>query len=436
VTDSEQTGAGAGGGHRREHQPPAQARERRSRAAEAQRHDEVPPPDTRPAVGTPASPAVWRRAAAGARVALHRRGWADARWSFLYERGGTGYVARAAPDLVAAAARRMRREISPPAELRGPFLLPPVWTWQVPLYFWFGGMAAGASFVAAGADLARDHRSARIARLVALGALMPSPPLLIADLGRPLRFFNMLRVFKPRSPMSMGSWCLSVFGGLLAAAVGADLLGRERAARALGAASAAAGTYLGSYTGVLLAGTAVPLWARSRAFLPPLFVCTATASGAAACRLTIAAAGERPEGHPTRTALATVETLAMIAELGLSAVNERRLGPLARALEEGRAGRLMRAAKWAVRAGLALRGTRLIGAAGGRGAADRAAGAADRAAVAAGHLSSLLFLLGGLAFRFAWLAAGKASAEDAEAIVATARRARPANGGDGAAASA
>src|SRR3954454_7369154 len=157
----------------------------------------------------------------------------------------------------------------------------PVWTWEVPLYFWFGGMAAGASFVGLACDIAGDEHSARIARRVALGALLPSPPLLIKDLGRPELFYNMLRIFKPRSPMSMGSWCLTVFGGLVSAAVGADLLGRPRVARGLGAANAVVGGYLGSYTGVLLASTAVPLWARSRLFLGPIFVSTATATGAA-----------------------------------------------------------------------------------------------------------------------------------------------------------
>jgi DMSO reductase anchor subunit len=406
VTRSEQTGAGAGGGHRSGDHGPAKARERRSRRAEARRHDTAVPEarDARPATGRPASPASWRRAAEHARVALHQRGWADARWSFLYARGETRYAepVPAGGDGVAAAARRMRRDVPAPAELRGPFLQPPVWTWEIPLYFWFGGMAAGASFVAAGCDLAGDRRSARVARLVALAALAPSPPLLIADLGRPLRFFNMLRVFKPRSPMSMGSWCLSAFGALLTGAIGADLLGRERTARALGGVTALAGTYLGSYTGILLAGTAVPVWARSRAFLPPLFICTATANGSALCRLVLAAAGTVPEGHPTRGALAGVETLSMTTELVLSSVNERRLGRSGRALEDGRAGALMRTAKWAVRGGLALRAARSAG-------------------PAAGHASSALFLLGGLAFRFAWMAAGRDSARDAEAVVATAR---------------
>ena len=77
--------------------------------------------------------------------------------------------------------------------VNGPMIKAPVWTWEVPLYFWFGGMASGSSFVALACDLAGDHRSAARARKVALGALVPCPPLLIADLGRPARFVNMLR---------------------------------------------------------------------------------------------------------------------------------------------------------------------------------------------------------------------------------------------------
>jgi formate-dependent nitrite reductase membrane component NrfD len=102
---------------------------------------------------------------------------------------------------------------------------------------------------------------------VALAAALPSAPLLVLDLGRPLRFLHMLRIFKPRSPMSMGAWCLAAFSGAATLAVGADILGHGKPARALGAATVLLGTYLGSYTGVLLAATAVPVWARSRALL-------------------------------------------------------------------------------------------------------------------------------------------------------------------------
>jgi formate-dependent nitrite reductase membrane component NrfD len=272
----------------------------------------------------------------------------------------------------------------------------PVWTWEVPLYFWFGGIAAGSSFAALACDLAGDERSAAVARKVALGALGPSPVLLILDLGRPERFYNMLRIFKPRSPMSMGAWALTAFGNLAAAAVGADLLGRRRAARALGGANAVVGGYLGSYTGVLLASTAVPVWARSRLFLGPIFVSTAAATGAAACRLAL----RLPPDHPTARALSRVETGAMVAELGLSVINERRLGPLASGLKVGRPGKLFKAAKWAVRAGLGLQLARR------------------------GNLASALFLAAGLLFRYAWVGAGPLSARDDRMVAEMARSRR------------
>ena len=93
----------------------------------------------------------------------------------------------------------------------------------------------------------------------------------------------------------------------------------------LGGANAVLGGYLGSYTGVLLASTAVPLWARSRMFLGPIFVTTAVATGAAATRLVLVAAG-LPDTHRTRHALGRVETGAIAIELAMSSYNEYRLG--------------------------------------------------------------------------------------------------------------
>jgi formate-dependent nitrite reductase membrane component NrfD len=360
--------------------------------------------DTTPALGKPGEPATWKRAVEGARVALHKRGFGDARWSFLYGRD-TDYASdRYDDDDVAAAAHRARTGPEP-ERIIGPMMNPAVWTWEVPLYFWFGGIASGSAFVALACDLSGDHRSARIARMVSLGALAPSPPLLILDLGRPERFYNMLRVFKPRSPMSMGAWCLSVFGALAAGSVGADLIGRHREARALGGANAVVGGYLGSYTGVLLASTAVPLWARSKMFLGPLFVTTAAATGAAATRLALVAAG-LPEGHRTRHALGRVESSAIAIELVASSLNERRLGRTGDALTAGKAGVLFRFAKGAVSTGLALRLVR------------------KRGGQWTHHAASALYLAGGLAFRYAWVDAGRHSADDAAAVARMARHGR------------
>ena len=383
--------------HRREQPPEALIRERDRDGARS-----LTARSTEPAVGKRGGPGSWTRAVEGAPVALQQPQWRDARWSFLYDKG-TSYARRASNGRVAQAARRMRRG---PLEtpVRGPFLHAAVWTWEVPLYFWFGGIATGSSFVALAADIVGDHASARIARRVTLGAVLPAAPLLVMDLGRPERFLHMMRIFKVRSPMSMGAWCLSAFSGAAGGAATADLLGWRRTARAAGAATTFLGLYLGSYTGVLLAATAVPVWIRSRLFLPPIFVCTATATGAAANRLALAATGV-PPGHPTRQALGALETAAIATELVVSAVNKRRLGSLASALDDGRAGKLFHAAEVALTSGLALR------------AARRRTGPWGH------HLASVLYLAGGAAYRFAWVAAGRSSADDDEAVARTAREA-------------
>jgi hypothetical protein len=338
--------------------------------------------DMTPALGSGASPAFGKRT--GEKVQLHIGEWRDGEWSYLY-----GDDTRYAGDARATGE-------TPPLDAIGHGMMkPPVWTWEIPLYFWTGGIASGAAFVAFACDMAGDERAAALSRKVSLAALAPSPVLLVLDLGRPERFLNMLRIVKTRSPMSMGAWALTVFGNIAAAAVGADLLGRRRAARALGAANALVAGYLGSYTGVLLAATAVPVWARSRLFLGPIFVSTATATGAAACRLAITAAGESEES--TRIALNRVQAGAMAAELALSIVNERRLPPGIGAPLESK---LMKAAKWTVRGGLALqltRGPKLA------------------------HAASALHLAAGLMFRYAWVRAGVVSARDDRAVAEMAR---------------
>jgi formate-dependent nitrite reductase membrane component NrfD len=359
--------------------------------------------DLTPALGEPGEPASWRPAGEREHVALARPSWGDAGWSYLY--GPDTRYGNVEPEEgeVAAANRRMRGGAMPD-DLRGPFIKAPVWTWQVPLYFWFGGVAAGSAGVALAADLAGDEWAASVARKVALGVVLPAPVLLIGDLGRPARFLNMLRIFKPRSPMNLGAWCLASFTAVGAGAVGADLLELRPTARGLGAANAVLAGYLGSYTGVLLAATAVPVWARSRIFLGPIFVSTATATGAAATRLALVATRRRPAGHPTRVALRRLEVAAILAELTLSTVNERRLGRTGRVLSEGRAGRLFRTAQGLVGTGVALNlfGPRRVGPLGQ-------------------NLASVLYLAGGLAFRYAWLEAGRASARDDEAVALMAR---------------
>jgi formate-dependent nitrite reductase membrane component NrfD len=158
-----------------------------------------------------------------------------------------------------------------------PTLKPPVWTWEVPAYFFVGG-AAGASAVIASAarltgasdDLVRD------ARWVAAVGGAVSPPLLVADLGRPERFLNMLRVFKVQSPMSVGAWTLVAFSNSAAAAAFVDAVDRATGGRVpirvIGDAAellaAATGLLLSTYTGVLIGATAIPAWSKNVRILP------------------------------------------------------------------------------------------------------------------------------------------------------------------------
>jgi formate-dependent nitrite reductase membrane component NrfD len=356
--------------------------------------------DMTAAVGERGGPASWHSEDPGAPVALAAADFADARWSYLYGPDTEYAGATPAPGQVAQANRRMRD--APVTGLHGPFIKAPVWTWEVPLYFWVGGLASGAAFVAAACDAAGDRSSARVARKIALGAVAAAPPLLVADLGRPGRFFNMLRVLKPRSPMNLGAWCLIAFSTTAAAGVGADLLDRPRAARSFGVATTLLGGYLGSYTGVLLATTAVPLWARSRTVLGPVFICTASASGAAATRLALVAGG-MPDDHPTQQALGHVETASILAELALSAINRRRLHEIGDVMHSGRSGLLFRAAEIAVSAGLA---TRLMSRWRTRHIQD---------------VASVLYLAGALTYRYAWVEGGKASAANHADVAAMGR---------------
>jgi len=169
-----------------------------------------------------------------------------------------------------------------------PVLKEPTWTWEIPAYFFTGGLAGTSSDLSLVARLAGNHELARRALLVALGGATVSPVLLVSDLGRPERFYEMLRVLKPTSPMSVGTWVLSAFGTSTAVAVASDVLGIfPRAGRFFGALSALLGPALATYTAVLIADTSVPVWHEARHELPLVFAASSAASaGAAAAMLT------------------------------------------------------------------------------------------------------------------------------------------------------
>jgi hypothetical protein len=168
-----------------------------------------------------------------------------------------------------------------------PLLKEPAWTWEIPLYFFVGGAAGAAAVIGAIAGYTgADRKLVRDARWIAAAGSVISPALLIADLGRPERFFAMMRVFKPQSPMSVGVWTLLGFSGGASAAAFAGFM-RERYGPSLPlrilenagqAASLLFGLPFSNYTGVLIGATAIPVWNQNVGELPIHFA----ASGVAA----------------------------------------------------------------------------------------------------------------------------------------------------------
>jgi formate-dependent nitrite reductase membrane component NrfD len=228
-----------------------------------------------------------------------------------------------------------------------PVVRRPVWTWEVPTYFWLGGMAAGAYVTASLAQnfgSADDRRVAAGGYYVAAAALVPCAPLLIADLGRPDRFHHMLRVFKPLSPMNLGAWTLTGFTpvavaraashaantGLLRGPLGA--LARLVPTRLADLTGGVLGLTLAGYSGVLLAATNVPLWAKSK-LLGGLFMASALASGSAAVTLQAARRGV-PEATLHR--LGTLESIASLGEAAMLTGYLVQSGKTARPLTAGR----------------------------------------------------------------------------------------------------
>lgn len=166
-----------------------------------------------------------------------------------------------------------------------PVLKEPVWEWQIPWYFFTGGLAGASSGLALLARLTGNDALARRAHFGALAGATASPVLLVWDLGRPARFYEMLRVFKPTSPMSVGTWILSIFGSTTGVAVAHDLFGVfPKLGRVCETLSALLGLPLATYTAVLVADTSVPVWHEARRELP--FVFAASSAGAFAAILT------------------------------------------------------------------------------------------------------------------------------------------------------
>jgi hypothetical protein len=225
-----------------------------------------------------------------------------------------------------------------------PVIAEPVWTPEIPAYFFVGGVAGAAAPLTLAAAMRGNDVLARRAAAIALAGSVISPALLIKDLGRPERFLNMLRMFKLSSPMSVGSWVLSGFGATAAASAGRELLGVfPGAGRAAQVAGAGLGPLLATYTATLIANTAVPVWHEARRELPFVFGSGAVATAGAVATLVTPAA----HAAPARRMLVG----GAVAELAAVQTMEHRLGELGEPYHRGRLGWLARAAKALTAAG-------------------------------------------------------------------------------------
>jgi formate-dependent nitrite reductase membrane component NrfD len=276
-----------------------------------------------------------------------------------------------------------------------PVLKEPVWIWTVPVYFYAGGAAGAAATLAAVARASGGHDLDGLVercRWISAAGTAIGTVCLIADLGRPERFLNMLRVFRPTSPLNVGSWLLtgatqfSVTGALL------QRLGYERTADAAGAMAGVFGLPMSGYTAVLLSSTAVPVWQGARRSLPWLFVASAASSVGAL--LSAADLSERERRVAGRFGL-----FAELMELAATVAVEREAGRVervARPLREGVSGTLWKLATACTVGGLA------VSAFGSRSPRMR-------------KLAAVVGTAGGLSLRFAIFHAGKASARDPRA---------------------
>jgi formate-dependent nitrite reductase membrane component NrfD len=222
----------------------------------------------------------------------------------------------------------------------------PHWRWLIIVYFFLAGLTSSSFIIATLSDLVgRDRSLARAGRYLSLAALLPCPVLLTFDLGRPERALHMFRIVKLRSPMSLGSWALLVFGLINGASAVAQFLADRTGSpkldsprRTLGILGLPFALFLSGYTGVLLGATNVPLWGRSYLLLGPTFVASAFSSGFAALSLLLGFSSAK--NQDTAQALARGEVMCLTTEIALLAVTIRHLGKLGQPLTTGALGRL------------------------------------------------------------------------------------------------
>ncbi|MCZ7575323.1 MAG: polysulfide reductase NrfD [Ardenticatenaceae bacterium] len=300
-----------------------------------------------------------------------------------------------------------------------PVIHTPHWKWEIYTYFFLGGIAAASYVIASLVQLlggAGDRRIVRAGRYISLATLIPSPILLVLDLGRPDRFHHMLRVVKLRSPMSLGTWGLILFSafsglsaliqaahdGLFARAPGLARLLQALPGRVIGLLGMGPAFFVSGYTGVLLVATAVPLWAKNYLLLGPLFIASSISTATSAIALVLALG--RSTSHRTLARLERLEILALLVELGLILTAGANAGPIiSRPIREGRLG-------WIFRAGVL--GTGIVAPLGLLAKSVPPGTKPSRFLTA---LTSTLVLVGGFLLRYVMVTAGRASAADPQA---------------------
>jgi formate-dependent nitrite reductase membrane component NrfD len=318
-------------------------------------------------------------------------------------------------------ARRKRREAvdeRPQSYYGLPVIHGPHWKWLIVVYFFLGGISSASYVIASIVELfgrKEDHQVVRVGRYLSLATLLPCPVLLILDLGRPERFLYMLRIVKLRSPMSMGTWGLTLFGGFcgltaVKQAAHDGLLGWlgplnqllvRLPSRALHSIGSVFGFFVGGYTGILLAITAVPLWAKNYLLLGPLFLASAMSTAASAMTLILTfMRGTRPE---TLRRLERLDSITLSTEIGLLAVAYAHSGDvIGRPLRRGALGRVAQAGfLGGIVLPLVLQSASALG--------------RHRPSHALSRLASMLVLVGGFILRYVFVIGGRQSAADPEA---------------------
>jgi hypothetical protein len=290
----------------------------------------------------------------------------------------------------------------PPAEFQSYYGKPilKVTRWRephLPAYFFLGELSGALAMVGAAAHASGRPSLARAARLGSAASAFAGSAFLTAELGRPERFLNMLRVAKPTSPMSMGSWILSGHSGLASVAAASDVTGLlPRLGTLAGAGAAVTGPLLAAYPGVLLGNTAVPAWHEAHREITMLFVGGAMTAAGAAGLAASAVSADRADFDPAWKLAIIGAAVESAAGYGL----ETRPGTAGEPYRTGDSGRVLALARYLTLGG----GVAALGA---------------RRSRTAAAVSAALLAGGGLCAKFGVLRAGKASAADPKYVVAS-----------------